>query len=309
MVLVNGNILRIGTALLALAALSGCAGDFRYNWNWSVLTCTSKDISSGCIGPYFIWILEGLWWTIAVASAAWIMAFSLGSVVGILRTLKKPILWQVPFFKPQFSFGLGPIRTGGGALTIDFGWLMNSFANFYVTIFRNVPLLVQLFLWFFVFPEVVPEKFGYWLKRELWLPEYWTAVFCLGLYTASRVAEQVRAGIESIGQGQQYAAMAIGLTPVQVYRYVLLPMAFRIIIPPLTSDFLGVFKNSSLALTIGVLELTAMTRQIEEYSYAGFEAFTAATVLYIAVTAVVMVVMRRVEAKVRLPGMISLEVK
>ena len=136
-----------------------------------------------------------------------------------------------------------------------------------------------------------------------------TAVVCLGLYTASRVAEQVRAGINSISRGQQYAAMAIGLTPVQVYRYVLLPVSFRIIIPPLTSDFLGVFKNSSLALTIGVLELTAMTRQIEEYSYAGFEAFTAATVLYIGVTAIVMWAMRIVETRVRIPGMISLEAK
>ncbi|MEE8512636.1 MAG: ABC transporter permease subunit, partial [Acidiferrobacterales bacterium] len=150
---------------------------------------------------------------------------------------------------------------------------------------------------------------GMWLKRDLPFPEVSTAIFCLGLYTASRVAEQVRAGINSISRGQQYAAMAIGLTPVQVYRYVLLPVSFRIIIPPLTSDFLGVFKNSSLALTIGVLELTAMTRQIEEYSYAGFEAFTAATVLYIGVTAIVMGAMRIVEARVRIPGMISLQAK
>jgi glutamate/aspartate transport system permease protein len=189
------------------------------------------------------------------------------------------------------------------------GWFLHGFANVYVTIFRNVPLLVQLFLWFFVFPELLPDDAGMWVKRGLPLPEFWTAVVCLGLYTASRVAEQVRAGINSIGRGQQYAAMAIGLTPAQVYRYVLLPVAFRIIIPPLTSDFLGVFKNSSLALTIGVLELTAMTRQIEEYSYAGFEAFTAATVLYIGVTAIVMFAMRIVETRVRIPGMISLEAK
>ena len=148
-----------------------------------------------------------------------------------------------------------------------------------------------------------------WLKRGMPLPEFWTAVVCMGLYTASRVAEQVRAGIDSISKGQSYAAMAVGLTPVQVYRFVLLPVAFRIIIPPLTSDFLGVFKNSSLALTIGVLELTAMTRQIEEYSYAGFEAFTAATVLYILVTAIVMWGMGIVERRARIPGMISLEAK
>jgi glutamate/aspartate transport system permease protein len=169
--------------------------------------------------------------------------------------------------------------------------------------------LVQLFLWYFVFPEVVSEEWGKWIKRDLPLPEFWTSVFCMGLYTAARVAEQVRAGVNSITQGQHYAAMAIGLSPVQVYRYVLLPVAFRIIIPPLTSDFLGVFKNSSLALTIGVLELTAMTRQIEEYSYQGFEAFTAATVLYIVVTAIVMAAMRIVERRFAMPGMISLGAK
>ena len=301
--------LRVGLILVALLGLTGCAGDYRYNWNWSILACTSEDIDAGCIGPYFYWILQGLWWTIAVASAAWVIAFSLGSVIGILRTLDRPILVVVPFVKSPIYFKTRPIATSKGVISIDVGWFLHGFANVYVTIFRNVPLLVQLFLWFFVFPELLPDDAGMWVKRGLPLPEFWTAVVCLGLYTASRVAEQVRAGINSIGRGQQYAAMAIGLTPSQVYRYVLLPVAFRIIIPPLTSDFLGVFKNSSLALTIGVLELTAMTRQIEEYSYAGFEAFTAATVLYIGVTAIVMWAMRIVETRVRIPGMISLEAK
>ncbi len=301
--------LRVGLILAPLLALTGCAGDFRYNWNWSILACTSENVDAGCIGPYFYWILQGLWWTIAVASAAWVIAFSLGSVIGVLRTLTDPILWVVPGIKSPVYLRLGPVRTTKGIITVNVGWFLHGFANVYVTAFRNVPLLVQLFLWYFVFPEIISEEAGMWIKRELWLPEFWTAVVALGLYTASRVAEQVRAGINSISQGQQYAAMAIGLTPVQVYRYVLLPVAFRIIIPPLTSDFLGVFKNSSLTLTIGVLELTAMTRQIEEYSYAGFEAFTAATVLYIGVTAIVMWAMRIVEARVRIPGMISLEAK
>jgi len=301
--------LRVGLSVALLLGLAGCAGDFRYNWHWSILACTSENIDAGCIGPYFYWILEGLWWTIAVASAAWMIAFPLGSVIGILRTLDKPILWVVPGIKSPVFFRLGPVRTTKGVITVDVGWFLHGFANTYVTIFRNIPLLVQLFLWYFVFPELLSDEAGRWVKRELPLPEFSTAVVCLGLYTASRVAEQVRAGIASITQGQHYAAMAIGLTPVQVYRYVLLPVSFRIIIPPLTSDFLGVFKNSSLALTIGVLELTAMTRQIEEYSYAGFEAFTAATVLYIGVTAIVMGAMRIVEARVRIPGMISLQAK
>jgi glutamate/aspartate transport system permease protein len=248
-----------------------------YSWDWGILFCMIEDIEAGCTQPYFFWILSGFRWTIAVAAAAWIIAFSLGSVIGILRTVENPYL------------------RGVGTL--------------YVTIFRNIPLLVQMFLWYFVFPELLPEEAGKWVKREMPLPEYWTAVVSLGMYTASRVGEQVRAGIESITQGQRYAAMAIGLRPIQVYRYVLLPISYRIIIPPLTSDFLGIFKNSSLALTIGVLELTAQTRQVEEYTFQGFEAFTAATLLYIVVTAIVMTVMRVVEGKFQIPGMISLGAK
>lgn len=239
----------------------------QYNWNWGVLL---QD-------PYFGWVWSGLGWTIMTACAAWMIAFSLGSVIGVMRTTN-----------------IGVLRAIGTA---------------YVELFRNVPLLVQMFLWYFVFPELLPSDAGMWVKRDLPLPSFSTAVVCLGTYTASRVAEQVRAGIESIGQGQRYAGLAMGLTPAQVYRYVLLPVGYRIIIPPLTSDFLGVFKNSSLALTIGVLELTAQTRQIEEYTFQGFEAFTAATFLYCFVTFIVMTIMRVVEHRTAVPGMISLESK
>lgn len=248
-----------------------------YNWDWSILFCMVQDIAAGCTQPYFYWIASGFGWTVSVAAAAWVIAFSLGSVIGICRTLENPIL--------------------------------RGIATVYVTVFRNIPLLVQMFLWYFVVPELLPEETGKWVKRDMPLPEYWTAVVCLGTYTASRVGEQVRAGINAITQGQRYAAMAVGLTPLQVYRYILLPVSYRIIIPPLTSDFLGIFKNSSLALTIGVLELTAQTRQIEEYTFQGFEAFTAATLLYIVVTAIVMTAMRAVEGKFRIPGMISLGAK
>ncbi len=283
--------------------------EFSYNWDWGILLCTVEDTEIGCIGPYFYWIVEGLTWTLTVSVAAWVIAFSLGSVLGVLRTLEKPILLAVPFVKSPFYFRTRVISTSKGIISIDIAWILHGISTVYVSIFRNIPLLVQLFLWYFIFPELLPEEAGKWVKREMPLPEFWTAAVCLGLYTASRVGEQVRAGVNAITQGQHYAAMAVGLTPVQVYRYVLLPVAYRIIIPPLTSDFLGVFKNSSLALTIGVLELTAMTRQIEEYSYQGFESFTAATVLYIVVTAIVMAAMRVVERKFAMPGMISLGAK
>lgn len=238
-----------------------------YNWNWGILITD----------PYFEWIISGLGWTLAVAMCAWVIAFSLGSVVGIMRTVDQPV-----------------IRAIGAT---------------YVEIFRNIPLLVQMFLWYFIFPELLPEAAGNWVKRDIPMPEFWTAVVCLGTYTASRVAEQVRAGINAISRGQKQAAEAIGLSSTQIYRYILLPVSYRTIIPPLTSEFLGIFKNSSLALTIGVLELTAQTRQIEEYTFQGFEAFTTATVLYITVTFMVMAAMAVVEKKTAIPGLISLGAK
>jgi glutamate/aspartate transport system permease protein len=223
--------------------------------------------------PYFTWIVTGFGKTILIAVLAWAIAFPLGSAIGIARTADNHAL-----------------RLGG---------------TVYVETFRNIPLLVQMFLWYFVVPELLPADWGRWVKRDMPYPQFLTAVVCLGLYTASRVAEQVRSGIEAIPRGQRNAGLAMGLTSLQVYRYVLIPVAYRTIIPPLTSDFLGVFKNSSLALTIGVLELTSQARQIEEYTFAAFEAFTVATVLYCTVTGIVILVMRVLERRTRIAGTIA----
>jgi glutamate/aspartate transport system permease protein len=233
---------------------------------------------------YLGWLASGTMWTLLVSIAAWIIAFSLGSILGVLRTT--------------------PLR------------IPRAIATAYVELFRNIPLLVQMFLWYFVMPEVIPKAWGDWIKTELpnlvELPfaqfsmwEFLAAVMCLGLYTASRVAEQVRAGIQSLPVGQINAGLAIGLTLPQVYRHVTMPMAYRIIVPPMTSEFLTIFKNSSTALTIGVLELTAQSRQISEYTFKTFEAFTAATLIYIVITLVVIYLMRWLEGRVAVPGYIS----
>ncbi len=234
---------------------------------------------------YLGWLGSGLVWTLAVSTLAWAIASVVGSVVGVARTT--PLAWA---------------RALGTA---------------YVEIFRNIPLLVQMFLWYFVMPEVVPAAWGDWLKQDmpnlLTLPfaaqfslwEFTAAVLCLGLYTASRVAEQVRSGIQSLPRGQTNAGLAMGFTLPQVYRHVTLPMAFRIVIPPMTSEFLTIFKNSSTALTIGVLELTAQSRQISEYTFKTFEAFTAATLIYIAITLTVIFFMRALERRVAVPGYIA----
>jgi glutamate/aspartate transport system permease protein len=223
--------------------------------------------------PYVYWLLSGLMWTVLIALAGWAIALVLGTGVGVARTLRQPV-----------------VRALAGA---------------YVEIFRNVPLLVQIFLWYFVLPELLPPAAGQWLKRDLPHAEFWTAVVSLGTYTACRIAEPVRAGIDSIAKGQAQAGLASGLTSAQVYRYILLPVGLRIVVPALASEFINIFKNSALALTIGVLELTSRTRQIAEHTYQAIELFTAATALYAAISVVVTLAMRSVETRARLPGTIA----
>jgi glutamate/aspartate transport system permease protein len=245
-----------------------------YHWNWHIYWELSPDAQ----GTYFHSLLVGLGWTLATALAAWVIALVLGSVLGVLRTT--PSKWAV------------------------------KFGNAYVELFRNIPLLVQMFLWYFVLPEIVPGGIGTWIKQ---MPPPWgayiPAVLCLGFFTAARVSEQVRAGIQSLPRGQGMAATALGLTLPETYRYVLLPMAFRIILPPLTSEFMNIIKNSSVALTIGLVELTAAARSMQEFSFQVFEAFTAATTIYILVNVIVVFGMRQVERKVTVPGFIGPAVK
>src|SRR5712671_4492847 len=214
-----------------------------YRWNWGILLSPEP----GGSGTWLYYLLVGLEWSIATALCAWVIALVVGSVVGTLRTTPYP--WVV--------------RLG----------------NAYVEIFRNIPLIVQMFLWFFVVPELLPKALGDWIKQmpPPW-SQYFPAVLCLGIFTSVRVAEQVRAGINSLPRGQRFAGTAMGLTQAQTYRYVILPQAFRIILPPLTSEFMNVIKNSSVALTIGLLELTGRARAMQEFSFRVFEAFTAATV-------------------------------
>ncbi|MDE2380552.1 amino acid ABC transporter permease [Bradyrhizobium sp.] len=239
-----------------------------YNWNWGIFFQPNPMGT----GTYLDMLLSGLWLTIKTAVLAWIIALVFGSVVGVLRTL--------------------PSRL---ATWFGFAW---------VEFFRNMPLLVQLFLWFFVLPELLPRAAGLWLKQLPNAP-FWTAAIGVGLFMSARVAVQLQAGIGSLPRGQRQAGTALGLTTVQVYRYVLLPMAFRIILPPLTSEFLNTIKNTAVAITIGLLELTGQARSMQEFSFQVFEAFTAATILYLLTNAVVVTAMRALERYVAIPGYIS----
>ena len=241
-----------------------------YNWNWGVLLAPEP----GGTGTYLYYLVVGLGWTLATALAAWVIALAIGSIVGTLRTTPMPLV----------------VRLGDA----------------YVEIFRNVPLIVQMFLWFFVMPELLPKDLGDWVKQ---VPPPWgsylPAVLCLGIYTSVRVAEQVKAGINSLSRGQGMAGTALGLTLGQNYRFVLLPQAFRIVLPPLTSEFMNVIKNSSVALTIGLLELTGRARAMQEFSFRVFEAFAAATLIYLLTNLVVVLAMRALENKVRVPGFVG----
>ena len=208
--------------------------------------------------PYWSWIWSGLEWTLLISLGSWIVALAVGTLFGIARTVTNRAVRAV--------------------------------ADLYVGVFRNIPPLVQVFLWYSVFPEVLPEAVGLWVKRDMPSPQFVTASVAIGLFMAARVAEQVRAGIDAAGLHLIPAALATGLRPWQAYRLIVLPLGLRTIIKPLTSEFLITVKMSSISLTIGVLELTAESRHIENYTFQGFEAFGVATILYLllglAVTAI-----------------------
>jgi glutamate/aspartate transport system permease protein len=239
--------------------------------NWRVFF---EPAPAGGGATYLDWLLEGLKLTVYLSLASWCIALVWGSVMGVLRTVPNRILYAI--------------------------------STVYVEVFRNVPLLVQLFIWYFVVPELAPGGLGTWFKqRDPFVQQFLSATLCLGFFTGARISEQVRAGIESLARGQQAAGLALGFTLPQTYENVLLPMAFRIIVPPLASEMVNLVKNSAVASTIGLLEAAAMSRQLVDYTARAYESFTAVTVLYILVNLVVLVFMRWVEAKARVPGFLG----
>ena len=238
-----------------------------YQWNWGVFSQATPSGSDTYLG----WMFAGLQMTITLSLAAWVIALLLGATVGVLRTV--PNKW------------------------------LSGLATAYVELFRNIPLLVQLFIWYFVLPELLPASLGNAFKQSHPVfQQFMAEMLCLGLFTSARVAEQVRARINSLPRGQKNAGLALGLTLPQTYRFVMMPMAFRLIVPPLTSEFLNIFKNSAVCSTIGLLELAAQGRQLVDYTAQPYESFIAVTVAYVAINVIVMLLMRKVEEKARVPG-------
>lgn len=234
-------------------------------WDWQVFL---QDTGAG--ETYLDWMFSAWGWTLSVASLALIIALVMGAIVGTLRTLPNDRLL--------------------GKLAIGFGYV-------WVELFRNIPLLVQIFIWYHVIPALIPS-----MKA---LPGFVLVVFALGFFTSARIAEQVRAGIQSLPRGQRAAALAIGMTTFQSYRLVILPLAFRIIIPPLTSESMNIVKNSSVAFAVSVAELTLFALQAQEETSRGIEVYLAVTSLYMITAFAINRLMARIERGVRVPGLIA----
>jgi len=221
--------------------------------------------------PHGQWILDGLINTLKITVVSWLFAILIGIVFGALRTCP---------FRP-----------------------LRAIATAYVEFFRNVPLLVWLFFWYFGAPEVFPEVIRQWFIHHGM--EFWSAVAGISVYHGARMAEIIRAGIQSIPKTQTEAGLSTGLSIIETYRLIIIPIALRLIVPPLTNDSLGLLKNSSLAMTIGVAELTFATRQIETYTAKAFEAFTAGTLIYLGLCLGISFVLNRMEGKFAIPGLIA----
>ncbi|WP_430998559.1 amino acid ABC transporter permease [Klebsiella pneumoniae] len=238
------------------------------DWNWGIFLQQAPFGNTTYLG----WLWSGFQITVALSISAWIIAFLVGSLFGILRTVPN-----------RFLSGIGTC---------------------YVELFRNVPLIVQFFTWYLVVPEFLPDNIGMWFKSELDpnIQFFVSSMLCLGLFTAARVCEQVRAAIQSLPRGQKNAGLAMGLTLPQTYRYVLLPNAYRVIVPPMTSEMMNLVKNSAIASTIGLADMAAQAGKLLDYSAHAWESFTAITLAYVFINAVIMLIMYVVERKVRLPG-------
>ena len=242
------------------------------SWDWQVFCqdTMEREVVQSCFGKggditYLDWMLSAWGWTVSVSLLALVLALVLGSFIGTLRTLQdRPMI----------------VRLG----------------NAWVELFRNIPLLVQIFLWYHVIPSLFPVMKG--------VPGFALVVLALGFFTSARIAEQVRSGIQALPRGQRYAGMAMGFTTFQTYRYVLLPMAFRIIIPPLTSETMNIFKNSSVAFAVSVAELTMFAMQAQEETSRGIEVYLAVTALYVISAFAINRIMAFVEKRVRIPGMV-----
>ena len=223
-------------------------------------------------GTWLDYITIGALWTIGLTLCSFALALVLGTLIGTLRTSK-----------------IRPVRL---------------FCEAWIELFRNIPLIVQIFIWYFVMPELIPPYKAWMITTAPENSQFFSAFICLGLFTSSRIAEQVRAGISSLPPGMSKAATALGLTTLQSYRYVILPMALRIVIPPITSEAMNMVKNTAVAMTIGLPELTMRANEMGENTFHFFAAYTWATFLYVLISISVNRIMAWIERRSQVPGFV-----
>lgn len=206
--------------------------------------------------------------TIQLFAISWIMAFAVGiTLVTVRATNVAPLRW---------------------------------FVDAYVEYHRNVPLLVQILFWYFGMPELLPEGLRMWLydhNAELSL-----AAIALALGSAAYIAEDIRSGLRAIPHTQFEASRALGASYLKSMRHIIVPQALRLSIPPLVSRALLLYKNTSLAMAIGVIELTYRTREIENETYRTFEVFGVATVMYLLGSFLIVYIGSRVHTRFRIKG-------
>ena len=229
-------------------------------WDWQVFL---QDTGGG--QTYLEWLMSAWGWTLSVALLALVIALVVGSLIGILRTVPNKALAM--------------------------------FGEAWTELFRNVPLLVQLFIWYHVLPAIFLPLRG--------VPSFLLVVVGLGFFTSARIAEQVKAGIQTLPKGQRHAGLAMGLTLPQTYRYILMPMAFRIVIPPLTSESMNIIKNSSVAFAVSIAELTFFAQQAAEETSRGVEIYLAVSFLYFISAFAINRIAMVIEHRVQVPGMVG----
>jgi His/Glu/Gln/Arg/opine family amino acid ABC transporter permease subunit len=218
-------------------------------------------------------IIDGLRMTLYLSLSGWIGALFFGTLVGFGRTARAM-----------------PVRV---------------LCTAYVEILRNIPLLLQLLFWYFAFPAMLPRDIRVHLYSFGW--EVGAAIVALALYTSSRVAEHIRSGVRSVESGVGLAALATGLSRLQATRRVIAPLVFRLIAPSLASEFLTIFKSSSVAMMIGVAETTFVSQRIGNSSFRFIEASAEATVIYFAVAGLVATLAGFIELRLRVPGLMHRE--
>ncbi|MFU0841969.1 MAG: His/Glu/Gln/Arg/opine family amino ABC transporter, permease, 3-TM region [Burkholderia sp.] len=223
--------------------------------------------------PWWEYVLFGAGWTLTLTVCAFALALVMGTIVGTLRTTENKVV--------------------------------RGFCEAWIELFRNIPLIVQMFIWYYVVPELVPFYKQWVISHPPIYSQFLSAFICLGFFTSSRIAEQVRSGITSLPPGLPNAAKALGFTGVDRYRYVILPIAFRLVLPPLTSEAMNLIKNTAVSMTIGMPELTMRANEMGEDTFQFFAAYVWATALYVIISLTANRIMAWIESRSKIPGFIA----